>query len=420
MKKRNITNLRWFNRLLRWTFGRWLQSAYVLRAEGTELFKTLRPPYVLVANHVTTRDPFFLSIYIPQPVYWISSDSNMRTSVMRWLLRLVGTIPKSKVIPDIETVNEIVQVIRRQKGVVGLFPEGAQSWNGGPLPMFPSTGKLLKLLKVPVVGATISGGYFALPRWTWKRRHGQVRIKFQQLFSAADCETLSAEDLFTVMRTALSHDDFDDPDLAGIPYRSGKRAEHLELALYLCPDCESLGGLRSRGNHLYCTVCGSAWSVDAHYRICTRSTHNRTFASIPEWDAWQSRTLLALLQQQVEGDKNARTGNEGVETKDQSEKSFSRPVFSDPGALLLRGYRSKALRQIRTGTLVLYPDRLELATILGQRLVFPLNELDGITVLKRNLLEFYQGKNLYQVRFPFRYMSARKWADSMEALQKIL
>ena len=76
---------------------------------------------------------------------------------MRWLLKLVGTIPKAKVIPDIETVNDIVQVVRRQKGIIGLFPEGAQSWNGSTLPLVPSTAKLLKLLKVPVVQVLIRG-----------------------------------------------------------------------------------------------------------------------------------------------------------------------------------------------------------------------------------------------------------------------
>ena len=47
-----------------------------------------------------------------------------------------------------------------------------------------------------------------------------------------------------------------------------------------------------------------------------------------------------------------------------------RPLFSDAGAMLLRGRRMNPLRRVRTGTLILYPARIELATILGERLRF--------------------------------------------------
>jgi len=68
--------------------------------------------------------------HIPDPVYWVTGDGNMRSSVMRVLLGLVGSIPKSKSIPDLETINWIVEVIRKRKGVVGLFAEGQASWDG--------------------------------------------------------------------------------------------------------------------------------------------------------------------------------------------------------------------------------------------------------------------------------------------------
>lgn len=397
-KQGRLINLRWFNRLLKWTYGRWLQGAYQLETHGLESVQALRPPFVIVANHVTTRDPFWISLFMPQPVFWVGSDSNMRTSIMRWLLKLVGTIPKAKVIPDIETVHTIVQVVRRQKGIVGLFPEGAQSWNGSTLPLVPSTAKLLKLLKVPVVRVIISGGYFALPRWTWKRRKGPVMLDFSVLFTPEELKNLSVEDLSQRLDAGLSHNDFADPRVNKVPYSSSRRAEHVELALYLCPNCETLGALRSRNGHLHCTACGASWYFDRFYRIHTLAAPVRSFGTIEAWDAWQTKRVAALA-------------------RDAEQKAPQHPLVSDSGVLLLQGHKANPLRRIRTGTLVLFPDRLELATLLGERLLFPLQSLDGITVLKRHLLEFYQGRDLYQVRFPFRYMSARKWTDLMLALQ---
>lgn len=397
-RRKNLTNLRWFNRLLKWTFGRWLKRVYRIEVRGLEIFQTLRPPYIIVANHVSTRDPFWISAFVPGPIFWVGSDSNMRSSLMRWLLKLVGTIPKAKVIPDIETVNDIVQVVRRQKGIIGLFPEGAQSWNGSTLPLVPSTAKLLKLLKVPVVRVLIRGGYFALPRWTWKRRRGTVILDFSLLFTPEYLSTTPVESLSLDLDQALNHDEFSDSYLAGKPYRSPRRAEHLELSLYLCSNCESFGSLRSRGNRLFCSACGAFWKLDCFYQLQPQSAPYRSFTRIPEWDAWQAQTVQ---------EKARRATAEAP----------NHPIVSDMGVLLLQGRRANPLRRIRTGTLILFPDRLELATLSGERLQFPLHTLEGITVLKRQLLEFYQGRTLYQVRFPFRYMSARKWQDLMLALQ---
>ena len=55
--------------------------------------------------------------------------------------------------------------------------------------------------------------------------------------------------------------------------------------------------------------------------------------------------------------------------------------------MLLRGYRMNPLRRIRTGVMILYPDRIELATLLGERLAFPVADIEGAGVLKQQLFE---------------------------------
>lgn len=393
-------NYRWFSRLLRATYGLWLHLFFRVRGLNAQAAKALKPPFVLVSNHVTVLDPFILSTFLRVPVYWITSDGNMRSRIMRALLRLVGSIPKSKFIPDIETVNWTVEVIRRRGGVVGIFPEGEQTWDGTTRPLIASTAKLLKLLKVPVLSAVIRGGYSSLPRWTSARRRGRIEVEFRLAFSPQELKALSVDEIRLKLDQALSHDEIAWQKSSRVPFKALRKAEHVELALFMCPRCESVGSLRSTGARLNCQACGMALKLDVFGRIRVRKGEAPVFSNIRDWNRWQALTFESRIRREA----SARP---------------DRPIFSDPGALILRGRKMNPLRRLRTGTLIFYPDRLELATLFGERLRFPIADIEGISVLKRSTLEFYVGKDLYQTRFTLGSSSARKWADAVEILRGI-
>lgn len=390
-------NYRWFNKLLRFSLGSWLKAFFRIRSETGPIARSLQPPFVLLSNHVTVLDPFMLSAFLREPVYWITADGNMRTRVMKALLRLVGSIPKSKAIPDLETVGWTVDVIRKRGGVVGIFPEGQASWDGKTLPLAPATAKLLKLLKVPVLVAVIRGGYSSFPRWTGAMRRGRIEIDFRVELEPEEIKALSAEEIAARLDAALAHDEAAWNENNRVSFDAVRRAEGLELSLFMCPLCASVGSMKSSRSRFYCLACGESLKLDAQGRFRGTNAHAPRFATIRDWDGWQRKAFAE-------------------EVRDRAAAKPSRPVFSDGGAVLLRGRKLNPLRAIRSGTLILYADRLELATLLGERLVFPLSELDGLGVLKRDLLEFYRGRDLYQVRFPLRDVSARKWQMGIEAL----
>jgi 1-acyl-sn-glycerol-3-phosphate acyltransferase len=392
-------NYRWFNKLLRFGFGSWLKPFFRIRSVGGEIARSLQPPFVLVANHVTVLDPFMLSSFLREPVYWITADGNMRTRVMKALLRLVGSIPKSKAIPDLETVGWTVDVIRKRGGVVGIFPEGQASWAGVTLPLVPSTAKLLKLLKVPVLAAVIRGGYSSFPRWTKALRRGRMEIDFSVALGPEELKALSVEEIAARLKSALAHDETAWNEKRRIAYDAVRRAERLELSLFMCPVCASIGSMKSARSRFYCLSCGESLKLDARGRFKGTNSHESRFSNIRDWDEWQAEAFAEKLL-------FLRCSNGG------------RPIFSDAGAVLLRGHKLNPLRAVRTGTLILYADRMELATLFGERIAFPLAELDGVGVLKRDLLEFYRGHDLYQVRFPLRDVSARKWQMGIETLSR--
>ena len=392
-------NPRWFNRLLHWTYGVYLRLMYRIRIVNADIFTTLRPPYVIVPNHLSLVDPFMIGSNIPVPVHWIASDGNMRTRIMRALLRLVGTIPKSKHIPDLQTINGIVEVIRKRKGVVGIFPEGTASFDGHTQALVPATGKLLKLLKVPVITPVLKGAFYSLPRWSWSRRRGTVEIEFKMALTAEEARRLSPEEILDRVKASLEHDEAEWLSSRRIPF-SGRRnrAENLETVLFHCPACGGIGGMRSHEDRLRCEACGQGSRLDRFYRFRPEGQRPPRFATIRDWSLWQEGAFRSfLLERAAEED--------------------GKPLFSDPGVLVLRGWRLSPLRRIRVGRLTMFRDRFELQSGSGAPLVFPLSEVEGEGVLKRNLLEYYRGRSVYQVRFPTRQSSARQWMMAIAILR---
>lgn len=390
---------RWFNRLLRWVLGTYLGKHFRIHRVGTDLFKRLKPPYVVVPTHHGVLDPFMVGSIVPSPVYWVTGDGSMRSTVMRMLLGLVGSIPKSKAIPDLETIGWIVEVIRKRGGVVGLFAEGQASWDGHTQALIPSTAKLLKLLKVPVVVAVLKGSFYSQPRWAWNHRRGNMEIEFKQVLDSAQLKSSTPERILEVLEEAMDYDE--ETWRAEHPARHGGtgRARHLELSLFMCPVCGQAGSMRSIVNRLYCRACGHVVRLSRTYAFTPVGSSRPRFASIREWDQWQQGAFAALI--------------------DRARLSPGAPVFADSGVMLLRGRRMNPLRRLRTGSMILYPDRIELATLLGERMFFPIAEIEGQTVIKQQQFEFYHGRTLYQVRFPRRFQSARKWAVAIDVLKAV-
>ncbi len=401
-KRYRPTNSRFFTWILRHTLGAWTCRAYRADAKGREIFETITPPFILVGNHSTLLDPFLVNHFVPHPVHWVASDGNMRSALMRFLLiKLVGSIPKSKAIPDIETVNWIVEIIRKKHGVVGFYPEGQSSWNGSTVPAFGSTAKLLKLLKVPVICAKARGAYMTMPRWAYKRRSGETHIEFSLLFSPEALKTMSVAEIDLSLNKAIYHDD---PAWAlenAKHYASPVLAECLELALYACPDCGGFHCLKSKGNTLSCTACGSATTYGEDGRFLKAGDRKKPlYADIGSWDTWQESHLEKEL-------------------RNRARLHDHRPIFKDGGVSLLSGKRMDDMKLIGKGSLSLSGDGLEFVDGKGAVTRFNLGDIEGPGVLKWNFFEFYVGKTVYRAMYKDRAASGRKYAVALDVLARI-
>ncbi len=446
------TNFRFSTWLLRATYGRWTCARYGAQGQGLELFDTLKPPFIVIGNHTTNLDPFITNTFIPHPIHWVTSDGNLRTPLLRFLLiKLVGSIPKSKAIPDIETVNWIVEFIRKRKGVVGFYPEGQATWNGQTLPALSGTAKLIKLLKVPVVCALGKGTYLSKPRWAYSLHRGRAVVQFSQLFAPEELKAMSVSEIRDRLDAALLHDDTAWAGMLGLRFESGRRAECLELALYACPSCGGLHTLRSSGETLRCEACGfaAAYGADGGFTLLEKgsgvaagadavagaaaaaaalasgqaegaatlnaaaaprrsafepacpaadfSGKGPLFPSIAPWSLWQREHLDRLIRGAFAAEPD-------------------RPIFADGGASLLLGKRMDKMKPLGHGTLTLSSRALSFSPAKGEPIAFDLAEIEGPGVLKWNFFEFYVGMSVYRARFDDRAASAYKYASALELL----
>ncbi len=410
------TNSYFFTWILRHSYGAYICKTYKAEGKGLELFDRIKPPFILVGNHSTLLDPFLTNYYVPHPIHWVSSDGNMRSPIMRFLLiKLVGSIPKSKAIPDIETVNWIVEFIRKRKGVVGFYPEGQSSWNGDSLPVFGSTAKLIRLLKAPVILASSRGAYMTKPRWSYVRRSGRMEIQFSELFSPEMLKDMGVKEIDEKLKAALRHDDPAWAQSEGVDFSHPRRAESLELALYACPACGALQSIASQGEKVFCKTCGFSAEYGEQGEVlllnhgnCPKcfnvgiAPHSNkiAFDSLKAWDIWQK----AHLEEKIR--------NEFLPNPE-------RPIFSDQGVSLLRGKRMDTMTLEGKGQLILDSQNLRLVSPDSEEIRIAVSDIEGPGVLKWNFFEFYVGKTVYRARFDDKTASGYKYAMAIQILNSL-
>ncbi|HUZ18189.1 MAG TPA: lysophospholipid acyltransferase family protein [Spirochaetia bacterium] len=387
-----------FNRFLKITLGLALRINYRVSIEHAEVLKAVSPPFVVLPNHFTTWDPFILGCYLPGPVHNVTTDGQFRSRIMRIVHSLVGSIPKSKVIPDIVTIKRIMD-IKRRRGIIGIYPEGKRSWDGHTTDISIATAKLLKLLKIPVVVPITKGGYLSLPRWSSHHRRGKMIIDFSLLFRGDELRSLSVEEIHAQVIKALEYDEYAFQREHMIPYQCKRGAETVERTLFMCPACESIATLHSSGDEVACSSCGYRIRYDEHGFFRPVAGPVR-FETVRDWNLWQQGRLESLLSRHVESRNTAE-------------------IFDDADQRLHVGYRTNPPRYRAAGRMTLYRDRIEFEGARGDNLTFPMEEIEGTNVQIGEHLEFYHRNILYRLTSRDRSLSAFKWMSAIEILKRL-
>lgn len=331
-------------------------------------------PCIILNNHQATMDPFFVAKSFHFPLYFVTSDDlfNLKVSpLIRWL---VNPIPKSKSMADLGAVKTMLRVLK-EGGAVSIAPEGNRTLSGRQWEMTDAIAKLVKVSNVPLVLYNLKGGYGVDPRWGGKARrgtyyHGSVK----RIVQPEEYKGMTDEELFALIKREL---DVDDTAL-GARYKSRRRAEYIERALYLCPVCGSVGSIRSKGTHFVCTHCGTK----AEYT--EQLTIDPPFAGYDKIYGWYEWERAEIVKRVLAGER-----------------------IEDKGILFRESVKMKKKIILAGNKVSIDSEELLISDENGVQSRYPLEEIDAVTAVGKKKFNFYCHGKILQVKGDERFCSIK-------------
>ena len=326
--------------------------------------------YLILLNHQTPFDQFFAGISVKGPVYYLATEDIFSLGWISDLIRwLVAPIPIRKQTTDISAVMTCIRVAR-EGGTICIAPEGNRTYSGRTEYMNPAIAGLAKKMGLPIALYRIEGGYGTQPRWSDGIRKGKMRGYVSQVIEPEEYKNMSNDALMARIEEGL----FVDEAKADGRFRSNKRAEYLERAVYICPFC-GFSKWESHGNRITCTTCGRTVHYGEDKRL-TGEGFDFPFPFVGQWYDYQEDFV---------------NGQNVAAIKDE-------PIFRDEARFseVIVYKRKKVLR--KKSALTLYGDRIGIDENTAEECALLFSDTDAVAVLGRNKLNVYHGKKVYQFK----------------------
>lgn len=338
----------------------------------------IKPPYLVLSPHFCMADSLLLALSFRRQIYFLANDDVFNIPVISPIIRyLVSPIPKTKAVPDVQTIKDIFTV-KSQGGVVGIFPEGSTTFHGRPGFIPYSIARLISKLRVPVVFYTFDGMFFTSPRIAdkvRKRRKGCARGSVKRVWMPEEFEKLTTEQIYDEVKETLYVDPYADQRRDMHRYRGRNRANYAERTCFQCPVCKD-PNMYSKGNDLKCPHCGYSVVYNEYGFFESGSGAKPVYDNVYDWFNFELEYARSL---------------------DFSKVPIDAPIFTDEGETLRIGRRTERGEEVHKGTLKLYKDRIVLET-KGEDLTVMLSEITELTALRKKLITFYKADgSIYRI-----------------------
>lgn len=282
-----------------------------------ENMKGLKPPYLVLGTHHAFMDFYVTPLALfPHRANYVSELEGFE-AYGEWLYRQAGCLGTRKFINDINLVKNIQRVMKR-KGILVLYPEARYANVGTASELPASTGKLVKLLGVPLVTINMKGNYLQSPIWNLKKRKGvKLDTTLTQVLTAEEVQTKSVEEINALISQHLAYDEYKyqlDNNMR-ITYKD--RAKGLEMPLYQCMSCGREFAMKGIGTKLRCNSCHAIWEMDelgrlvktrdeggtkrkditnADTEVNTEINH-KLHIHIPDWYEWERTQVIKQIDE---------------------------------------------------------------------------------------------------------------------------
>lgn len=329
--------------------------------------------YLVLYNHQTAFDQFFVGMCFRGPVYYVASEDIFSNGWVSSLIRyLVNPIPIKKQTTDLRAIMNCIRV-SKEGGTVAIAPEGNRTFHGKPVHMAPAIAQLAKKLGLPIAICRIEGGFGVQPRWSDAVRRGKMRTYVSCVIEPEEYGAMTDAALYDRIREELN---VDEACVTG-EYRHKRLAEYIERVLYVCPKC-GLTSFESHGDTVTCQKCG----LSVRY-LPTKELDGGEgfpFRFLADWYAYQEAFVNAL-------DPTVPT---------------DRPLWEERADLREEIPYKKKVLVAKDQPVRLWGDRIEVGDT-----VYPFDELSGVTVLGRNKLNLYHGGRIWQLKPPPRFNAVK-------------
>ena len=354
--------------ILRYPIGWYCRLRYGLKLPRRKDW--IRRQSLVLLNHQTPFDQFFVGIHFKDPVYYMATEDIFSNGLVSKLIQyLVAPIPIKKQTTDVKAVMNCIKVVR-EGGSIAIAPEGNRTYSGKTEYMNPAIAGLAKKLGLPVVLFRIDGGYGKEPRWSDVVRHGKLDASIVRIIEPDECKAMTNDQLYRAIQEGL----YVNEACVDRQYRHKNLAQYMERAIYVCPQC-GLSGFESHGDIIACKKCRR-----------------------------QTRYLPSKELQGVGFESPFRFVNDWYEYQKDYVNQIDPTVHTDSPIYEDRAKVSEVIVYKRKEVLYpdapvrLYGDRFEIAD-----LVLPFGEVSTVAVLGRNKLNIYHADKLYQLKSDKRF-----------------
>ena len=336
-----------------------------------------RRQMLVIANHETPYDQFFVSLALRRTVYYMANEDLLSMGALSRLISyLVAPIPIRKGAVDAAAVLRAKRVVR-EGGSVGVFPEGNRTYSGRACYIKETIAPFARALGLPIAIVRIEGGYGVHPRWSDRIRRGRMTAGVHRVIEPEEVAAMTDGELYELLCRELA---VEEAAVTG-RFRSRHSAEYLERALYTCPFC-GLSRLRSRGCRIICPTCRR--EVE---HLPTKELRGVGFSFpyrfVAEWYEAQCRTVQEMLPAVLAADR----------------------VFGDTVRVdrLCDGHRRTLSR---AAELTVGEEGLRFALEDGE-LLFAYGSLTGASVSGRNKLDLCVADTVYKIRGDKRFCALK-------------
>ena len=339
-------------------------------------------PYLILYNHQTPMDQFFVGASFPGAVYYLATEDIFSNGWISALLRwLVAPIPIRKEALDIAAIRTMLRVAK-EGGMIAIAPEGNRTYSGKTEYMLPTIGHLAKQMKLPVVLYRIEGGYGVEPRWSSTVRRGPMRAYPSRVILPEEYAGMTSDELYEEIRQGL----YVNESFSGDLYKSRKKAEYLERAAYVCPTC-GFSEFRSERNETECLSCHRKIRYREDKRL-EGVDFDFPFAFFNDWYEFQK---------------------EFVNRQDVT-KMTENPLFRDQAGISEVIVYHKKIPRYKHADLRLYGDRITVENEGQEPWVIRFDQVMSAAVLGRNKLNIHTKDKIWQFKGD-RHFNALKYVN---------